>query len=432
MLAPKCEPVSDRASLEERKKAVFWGKLLREISRELTPGSRIFLRTLFCIFSFILGMGSSAFQEVSKLSEESTLRSIANDLPAMPPSDRLRLKAVGDIIPGTNYPDNRLHPRKEELFAAVEPLLDDAEIVFGNFESTLTNTTVSSKQMESGLVFAFRTPPDYGNLLKEAGFDILSISNNHTFDFGDRGFQDTIANIEGAGMTAIGEKDKIVYTYHEKTRIAWIGLSYSPRQNSILNMPHALALIEEAEARADVVILSIHGGAEGTEAMHVRDRVEYFYGENRGNLVQFSRRAIDAGADLILGHGPHVPRGLELYRNKLIAYSLGNFLGYNTLSTRTQLSYSLVLEVELNERGDFLNGQIHPVRLQNNGIPQPSDRGETIELMRHLTQMDFPHTPLIITPEGQILKNDTILAEERDRIDTSLIEFFTPTGVAAP
>ncbi|MBP0016141.1 MAG: CapA family protein [Cyanobacteria bacterium SBLK] len=377
-------------------------------------------------------MGSSAFQEVGELSEESTVRLIADGLPAVPQPKRLRLKAVGDIIPGTNYPDNRLHRRKEELFAAVEPLLDDAEIVFGNFESTLTNTTVSTKQMGSGLVFAFRTPPDYSHLLKEVGFDVLNVSNNHSFDFGDRGFQDTVANIERAGMIAIGEKDKIVYTYHKSTKIAWIGLSSFPNQNSILNMPHALALVEEAEANADMVILSIHAGAEGIEAMRVSDRVEYFYGENRGNLVQFSRRAIDAGADLILGHGPHVPRGLELYRHKLIAYSLGNFLGYKTLATQAQLSYSLVLEVELNERGDFLSGQIHPVRLQKDGIPRPSDRGETIELMRYLTQTDFPHTPLAITSEGQILKNETILAESQERIDTSLIEFFVPTGVAAP
>lgn len=432
MLAPECEKVSDQNSLERGKKAVFWGKLLKEISNELTPSSRIFLRTLFCIFSFVLGMGSSAFQEVGELSEDSTVRLIADGLPAVPQPQRLRLKAVGDIIPGTNYPDYRLHPRKEKLFAEVEPLLEDAEIVFGNFESTLTNATIASKQMGSGLVFAFRTPPDYSHLLKEVGFDILNVSNNHSFDFGDRGFQDTVANIERAGIRAIGEKDKIVYTYHEGMKIAWLGLSYFPKQNSILNMSHALALVEEAEANADMVILSIHAGAEGTEAMHVSDRVEYFYGENRGNLVQFSRRAIDAGADLILGHGPHVPRGLELYRHKLIAYSLGNFLGYKTLSTQAQLSYSLVLEVEFNERGDFLSGQIHPVRLQQDGIPRPSDRGETIELMRYLTQTDFPHTPLTITPEGQILKNETILAESQDRIDTSLVEFFVPTGVAAP
>ncbi|WP_204104509.1 MULTISPECIES: CapA family protein [Spirulina sp. CCY15215] len=442
MLAQKCENISNQEnSLKRGKMSLFWGKFLREITGELTPSSRIFLRTLFCTFSFILGVGYSAVQEANELSEESTVRLIADNIPDFPRPDRLRIKAVGDIIPGTNYPYNRLHPRKEELLAEVEPLLDEAEIVFGNFESTLTNATVSAKQMGSGLVFAFRTPPDYSNLLKEAGFDVLNIANNHSLDFGDRGFQDTVANIEKAGIKAIGEKDKIVYTYHEGAKIAWLGFSYFPHQNSILNLPKSLALVQKAEANADIVIVSIHAGAEGTAAMHVRDRTEYFYGENRGNLVQFSRSAIDAGADLILGHGPHVPRSLELYRHKLIAYSLGNFLGYKTLSNKAELGYSLVLEVELDDRGDFLSGQIHPVRLQKNGIPQPSDRGETIQLIQRLTQSDFPHTPLTITPEGQILRNETVLAKElaeelakesQDHINTSLVEFFLPTGIAAP
>lgn len=434
MLVRECENIRDREnSLERGKIVLFWGKLLREISSELTLSSRIFLRTIFCTFSFILGVGYSSVQETSELSEESTVRLIVDNVPDFPRPERLRIKAVGDIIPGTNYPNNRLHPRKEELLADVEPLLDEAEIVFGNFESTLTNATVSSKVMGNGLVFAFRTPPDYSELLKDVGFDVLNIANNHSFDFGDRGFQDTVTNIEKAGIKAIGEKDKIVYTYHEGAKIAWLGFSYFPHQNSILNLPQSLALVQEAEANADIVILSIHAGAEGTGAMHVRDRTEYFYGENRGNLVQFSRSAIDAGADLILGHGPHVPRSLELYRHKLIAYSLGNFLGYKTLSTEAELAYSLVLEVELDDRGDFLSGQIHPVRLQKNGIPQPSDRGETIQLMHRLTQTDFPHTPLTITPEGQILRNEVILAQEnKDHINTSLAEFFLPTGIAAP
>ncbi|MEA5470287.1 hypothetical protein VB714_15525, partial [Spirulina sp. 06S082] len=150
MLVQEYENIRDKEnSLEKEKIALFWGKLLREISSELTPSSRIFLRTIFCTFSFILGVGYSSVQEANKLSEESTVKLIVDNVPDFPKPDRLRIKAVGDIIPGTNYPHNRLHPRKEELLAAVEPLLDEAEIVFGNFESTLTNATVSAKQMGS-------------------------------------------------------------------------------------------------------------------------------------------------------------------------------------------------------------------------------------------------------------------------------------------
>jgi hypothetical protein len=151
------------------------------------------------------------------------------------------------------------------------------------------------------------------------------------------------------------------------------------------------------------VVISVHAGAEGTGAMRVPNKTEVFAGENRGNLVQFSRAMIDNGADLILGHGPHVPRALERYKGKLIAYSLGNFMGYRTLSTQAQLAYSLVLEVELNNKGDFVSGKIIPVHLNRQGIPYPDRQGRSIKLIRQLTQQDFPKTPLIIKNDGQIL-----------------------------
>jgi poly-gamma-glutamate capsule biosynthesis protein CapA/YwtB (metallophosphatase superfamily) len=116
----------------------------------------------------------------------------------------------------------------------------------------------------------------------------------------------------------------------------------------------------------------------------------------------FSRTMIDNGADLILGHGPHVPRALELYKGKLIAYSLGNFMGYQTLSTDAELAYSLVLEVELNNQGDFVSGKIIPVHLNSEGIPYPDQQGRSIRLIRQLTQSDFPNTPLTIDKHGQI------------------------------
>jgi hypothetical protein len=119
---------------------------------------------------------------------------------------------------------------------------------------------------------------------------------------------------------------------------------------------------------------------------------------------------IDNGADLILGHGPHIPRALELYKGKLIAYSLGNFMGYRTLSTQAQLAYSLVLEVELNNQGDFVSGKIIPVQLNRQGIPYPDRQGHSIKLIRQLTRSDFPKTPLIIDKNGRIVSLGSIRA----------------------
>ena len=170
--------------------------------------------------------------------------------------------------------------------------------------------------------------------------------------------------------------------------------------------PRGTARITVRSLHFKVSIGNFHGGSEGTGALNVRNKTEYFYGENRGNLVQFSHSMIDAGADLVLGHGPHVPRALELYKGKLIAYSLGNFMGYRTLSTAAQLGYSLVLEVKVNPLGDFVEGQIIPVQLDSQGIPYLDSQGKTIDLIQNLTATDFPKTSLKITEDGKIkIKN---------------------------
>ncbi|KDR55242.1 MULTISPECIES: CapA family protein [Limnospira] len=330
---------------------------------------------------------------------ELTISSLRNPID---PDMRITIKSVGDIIPGTNYPYNKLHPNKQVLFAGVKPALQDADIVFGNFESTLTNYPNSAKNVGRGMVFAFRTPPEYAALLREAGFDILSVANNHSFDFFEAGFKDTIANIEKAGMKAVGKKGQIVYHEVRGINVAFIGFSYFNYHNNMNDLEASQALIKEAADNADIVVVSVHAGAEGTGALRIQNRTEYFYGENRGNKVLFARTMIDAGADLVLGHGPHVPRALELYNGKLIAYSLGNFLGYRTLSTRSELGYSLVLETQLDVMGNFVEGRIIPVHLDGQGIPSLDNSLRTVGLMRRLTKSDFPDTPLEIDDQGNI------------------------------
>lgn len=353
--------------------------------------------------SFLSGMGYGVVQSYPEPPPEPIIQP-EPEIPIEPPPPNVtvRIKAVGDIVPGTNYPQNKLHPNKAVLFEAVQPSLQGADLLFGNFESTLTNYPHSPKPI-GGLVIAFRTPPDYAPLLKDAGFDIMSVANNHAYDFSRQGFVDTINNLEQVGIKALGEKGQIIYANINELWIAWIGFSYFNYHNSLNNLSAATALVEEASQNAHLVIVSVHGGAEGTGALHVRNQTEYFAGENRGNLVKFAQTMIDHGADLILGHGPHVPRALERYKGKLIAYSLGNFMGYRTLSTQAQLAYSLVLDVELNNQGDLLGGQIIPILLNRQGIPYPDSQGRTIQLMRQLTQSDFPNTPLQIDSTGKIL-----------------------------
>ena len=330
--------------------------------------------------------------------------SAATKKPATVPAT-VSIKAVGDMIPGTNFPYNKLPAKKELLLESVKPYLKGADILFGNFESTMTDYPYSSKAGGGRMLFAFRTPPSYAKIFKDVGFDILSIANNHSYDFNEQGFKDTIKNIDSNGMKAVGKKDQIVYQNVKGVNFAFIGFSnYGEVHNSLLELKAGAEVVKKAKQNADIVVISVHAGAEGTGALNVRNKNEFFYGENRGNMVLFSRTMIDAGADLILGHGPHVPRAMELYKGKLVAYSLGNFLGYRTLSTAGALGQSLILDVKMTPQGDFVSGKIIPVQLDGRGVPAVDNKFRTVGLIGRLTKSDFPNSGLTIDDKGQILK----------------------------
>ena len=330
--------------------------------------------------------------------------SVATKKPATVPAT-VSIKAVGDMIPGTNFPYNKLPAKKELLLESVKPYLKGADILFGNFESTMTDYPYSSKAGGGRMLFAFRTPPSYANIFKDVGFDILNIANNHSYDFNEQGFKDTIKSIDSNGMKAVGKKDQIVYQNVKGVNFAFIGFSnYGEVHNSLLELKAGAEIVKKAKQNADIVVISVHAGAEGTGALNVRNKNELFYGENRGNMVLFSRTMIDAGADVILGHGPHVIRAMELYKGKLIAYSLGNFLGYRTLSTAGTLGQSLILDVNMTPQGDFVSGKIIPIQLDGRGIPSVDNNFRSVGLIGRLTKSDFPNSGLTIDDKGQILK----------------------------
>ena len=323
-------------------------------------------------------------------------------------SEGITIKAVGDMVPGTNFPNSSRLPKNGAygLLKKAVPSLEGADILFGNYESTFTKYAKTRKNTKRRYVFAFRAPPSFAKGFKKAGFDILSIANNHSLDFYKRGFLDTAANIEKAGMQHTGLKGDITYIERNNLTIAFIGFSYLPYHNSINDFKGAAVLIAEANRNADIVVVSVHAGAEGSKALHIKNENERFLGERRGNLVKFSRFAIDKGVDLVLGHGPHVPRAFNLYKGKFIAYSLGNFLGYRSFSITKYTGASLVLEVTLNNSGDFVSGKIHPMRLNSSGIPAADLKGRSIRLIRSLTKSDFPKAKLKINADGSIeIKN---------------------------
>ncbi|MGB3654294.1 MAG: CapA family protein [Rivularia sp. (in: cyanobacteria)] len=314
------------------------------------------------------------------------------------------IQAVGDVIPGTNYPNYRLPSDSNQLIPkSVRAYLSRADVLFGNFETSLTNYRYSAKDISRGQVFAFRSPPEYSKLFADVGFDVFNIANNHARDFGMVGFKDTVKNLKNVGIETLGHKNQILFLEKNNNKIAMVGFAPYEFYNSIHDLEAAKALVRKARKEANIVIISMHVGAEGTGALHTKNKTEYFYGENRGNSIKFARTMIDEGADLVLGHGPHVPRAMEMYKGKLIAYSLGNFLGYRTLSTVAQAGYSMILEVQMSPQGSVENAKIIPVRMDRQGIPYIDQNFNTVQLVRYLNKSDFPDSPVKINQKGELV-----------------------------
>ena len=288
---------------------------------------------------------------------------------------------------GTTWPDGQIPSEVEHrYFAGVGDLLSSGDVVFGNLEGTLTDAGESTKQMGKGTQYAFRMPPRFAGILRDAGFNVLSVANNHTSDFGPVGLEDTVNSIRSNGMFVVGLPNDIVYEEVKGVRIAWIGFSYLGMHNSIHDLGQLVRLVHQARRYAKLVIVTFHGGAEGSDALRVIDGQEMYLGEKRGNPVRFARTAVDAGADLVLGHGPHVLRGVECYRNKLIVYSLGNFVGYQAFSTKRAAAVSMILDVTLDEAGRLRHVEFHSIRFTGEHLPEIDPRRRALYLLNDLSQ----------------------------------------------
>nr|WP_249999831.1 CapA family protein [Actinoplanes sp. M2I2] len=313
------------------------------------------------------------------------------------------LSATGDIMM-SNAPSRMPPADGAGFFDSVKAGLA-ADLVMGNLEQPLTADTGTSKCGAAATnCFAFRSPPSYAKHLKDGGFDLVNTANNHSRDFGTQGALNTREALDEAGVKATGNADEITVAETKGVKVAVVGFSSYAGANSLLDLDQARSVIEKAEEQADLVVVQVHMGAEGADEQHVKPGTETFFGENRGDPVRFSHAVIDAGADLVVGHGPHVLRGMEFYNGKLIAYSLGNFAGGGrTLSRTGVLKYGGILRVTLGRDGSYAGGKLVSTYLNANGLPtRDSSADQGRKLVARLSEADFPDTGATIGPDGSI------------------------------
>jgi poly-gamma-glutamate capsule biosynthesis protein CapA/YwtB (metallophosphatase superfamily) len=315
-------------------------------------------------------------------------------------AEGVSIAAVGDTMLG-NTP--QLPARPGSYLQRISAQLR-GDVVFGNLEGTLTNISGSPKcGAGSSDCFAFRTPPRFARALRGAGFTVMNDANNHFHDFGAGGEVDTVRALHRAGIAQTGRPGQITVRDVHGTRVAFLGFAPYFNTSSLLDLPAARALIRRASRRAAIVVCAIHAGAEGLGAQHVSGHEETYLGEDRGNPERFAQMAIRSGADLILGSGPHVLRGMQIYRHRLIAYSLGNFAGFHNFAIDGPLGASAVLHVNLGAHGRFRSGRIASVRLVGEGRPVPDRRRAGARLIARLSQEDFGRSAIRVGARGLIL-----------------------------
>jgi len=313
--------------------------------------------------------------------------------------DGISIAAVGDTMLGNtpelpSEPATYLDPVKGELVG---------DVVFGNLEGTLTDVSESPKcGPDSEECFAFRMPPEYAEYLADAGFTLMSNANNHSYDFGEAGLSDTVDALEAAGIEQTGLPGEITIVKAGGERIAFVSFAPYAYTNSLTDLEAARGLIEEAATKAEIVVVTIHAGAEGSDAGHVTGGEEIYLGEDRGNPEEFAHLAVDAGADLVLGSGPHVLRGIEIYKHRLLAYSLGNFSGFHNFTTEGALGESVVLHVTLAPDGAFRSGRLASLRLVEAGQPVPDPSEEAAATIAALSDEDFGPTAIEVGPDGRL------------------------------
>lgn len=325
----------------------------------------------------------------------------ADDTPA---GDTLTIAMTGDVMMGTTWPTRRLPAADgQNLFKDARKHLSRANLALGNLEGALADTGQTVKKGKANN-YAFRTPTGYARLLKQAGYDFMALANNHSMDFGLPGLITTELALRGQGIAYAGVRGRTEMAVIERggVRYGVCAFGHNSYTLSHNNAPEVRRVIEGLKKEADIIIVSMHGGAEGKAYSHLPEGKEEYLKEDRGSLREFAHLCIDLGADLVYGHGPHVTRCMELYRGRLIAYSLGNFCTPYGINTTGTSGLAPILTARIGRDGRFISGTIHSMRQQYGQGPRTDRTHAAAREMARLTAEDISNGRLRISSKGEV------------------------------
>jgi poly-gamma-glutamate synthesis protein (capsule biosynthesis protein) len=291
------------------------------------------------------------------------------------------LIAVGDMMLSRTVAAQMRLKGFDYPFQKMKMLLDSGDIIFGNLETPIT----AGRIIKPGDM-TFRADPGVETFLAEAGFDVVSLANNHLMNFGERGLNDTLAALDTAGIKYAGAGINAEAAHRptiiRANGIDFIFLAYDARDIvpvsyeatadrpgiAIMDIARVTEDVRAAKTNGNVVVVSMHGG------------VEYAPRPSQ-EQINFAHAAIDAGADLVLGHHPHVVQTVEKYKGKVIFYSLGNFIFDQTWSRETQDGLTVKLTFGGNE---LTKVDLMPVIIADACQPIPAEGADANRVLRRL------------------------------------------------
>lgn len=334
-----------------------------------------------------------------------TLAAVMSTPSEPPPDDAITIAAVGHLVMGTDFPPKmKMIPADDGVPHAelLAPLLADADIALANFAAPMTAVEKPRVAADFIDIFALRVPPQMDQALARLGLDVVLTTNNHALDFGLAGHEETLFHLARLGIGSVGHVGEIWKKRVRGIEVAVVGFAgpYLPTFQSNRDLDNAASVVAAAKDDADIVIVLVHGGGEGREALHVPRTMEYVGPEPRGRMVAFSRRVVDAGADLVVVFGSHAPRAMEFHQDRLIAYGLGNFWTHGPFDIQSPNHLSLVLRVTLERGGALREARIVPMRLRHPGLPYPDPAAWVVSWLKRYSKADFPDSAPFITREG--------------------------------
>jgi hypothetical protein len=336
------------------------------------------------------------------------------------PHHDVRVCAGGDVSLGTNLDTSWVFGKAHDgarpvalpdpwpLIAPIGPLVSGADLVVLNVEGAIGAGPAPRKcARRSTLCYAIRQPIAAASALRRVSDSariVGNVANNHAHDAGDAGFRETLRRLDAAGVLATGADT--LATAVDIGGGDTIGvLGFSPWSAARVQDPAAVRRhVARAMARFGRVIVTMHIGAEGAGARHTYDRVERFAGENRGNSIAFARAAVEGGASLVIGHGPHVLRGIEWNGRALVAYSLGNLVTYGPFNVAAHNGHGAVLCATLGADGAVREAVVRSTLQREAGRVEADSAHAAAGDIAELTLADFPRTGAQLSRTGEITR----------------------------